>query len=128
MIEYINEVSGAPKAIGPYSQAVICNGVLFISGQIPLDPTSGTLVGDDIVSQTEQVLKNLHAILSHVDLDFRAVAKSTIYLSDLSNFKTVNSIYERWLGDCRPARATIQVAALPLGALVEIEMIASMTS
>ncbi|MCO6430582.1 MAG: RidA family protein [Deltaproteobacteria bacterium] len=126
MIEYINDVADAPKAIGPYSQAVICNGMVFLSGQIPLDPATGQLAGSDIETQTEQVMKNLSAILKHLQLDFAAVAKTTILLSDLGHFKTVNGIYEKWLGKYRPARATFQVAGLPLGSLVEIEMVASL--
>lgn len=122
-MKYTNDVAQAPKAIGPYSQAVSAGNLVFISGQIPLDPASGKLL-DGIQAQTDRVLANLKAILEHHSLSFEHVAKSTIYLSDLANFKIVNEIYEKWLGNCRPARATVQVAALPLGALVEIEMIA----
>ena len=122
-MKYINDVAQAPKAIGPYSQAVTAGNLVFISGQIPLDPASGKIV-TGIEAQTGQVLKNLKSILEHLSLGFENVAKSTIYLTNLGNFKTVNEIYEKWLGSCRPARATVQVAALPLGAEVEIEMLA----
>jgi len=125
-IRNINDVELAPKAIGPYSQAVDCGSFLFISGQIPIDPATGQLA-KGIEAQTNQVLQNLKAILEHASLGFASVAKATVFLTDLGNFKTVNSIYEKWLGNSRPARATVQVAALPMGAEVEIEMIAVRT-
>lgn len=123
-IEYINGIASAPKAVGPYSQAVKTGNLMFLSGQIPLVPETGELAGDSIEVQTEQVLKNILAVLKSQDLHFADVAKATIFLTDLSNFKTVNGIYEKWLGDSKPARSTIQVAGLPLGANIEIEMIA----
>lgn len=126
MVDYFNDAPGAPKAVGPYSQAASANGLVFLSGQIPLDPKSGKLVEGGIESQAEQVLKNLAAVLNHLKLDFSNVVKATIFLTDLSHFKSVNAIYERHLGSSRPARATIQVAALPLSAEIEIEMIASL--
>ncbi len=122
-LNYISDVAAAPKAIGPYSQAVEAGGFLFISGQIPLHPQSGEMP-HGIEAQTEQVLSNLKAILEHRGLSFHNVTKTTIFLMDLGHFQTVNGIYERWLGSARPARATVQVAGLPKGALVEIEMIA----
>ncbi len=123
-LKYINGISDAPKAVGPYSQAVQCGNLLYLSGQIPLDPTSGALVGSSIEDQTEQVLKNIKAVLGNQSLDFSDVIKTTIFLTDLAHFKTVNTIYEKWLGESKPARSTIQVAGLPLGSIVEIEMIA----
>ena len=126
MNKYINDVADAPKAIGPYSQAVVNGNIVFLSGQIPINPETGQLVTGGIEEQANQVLKNIRAILVHLGLDFNNVAKSTIFLTDLSNFKTVNSIYEKWLGTFKPARSTIQVAGLPLGAAIEIEMIASL--
>jgi 2-iminobutanoate/2-iminopropanoate deaminase len=123
-MEYFSDAPNAPKAIGPYSQATRQGKLVFLSGQVPLVPETGTLVPGGIEDQTEQVMKNLQAVLSHLGLGFGQVAKSTIYLTDFSNFKTVNAIYEKWLAGSKPARATVQVAALPLGASIEIEMTA----
>ena len=125
MVRYISDATSAPKAIGPYSQATIANGFAFISGQVPLVPSTGKLVEGGIEEQADQVLKNLAAILEHIGLGFGDVVKTTILLADLKHFQTVNGIYERALGAAKPARATYQVAALPLGALIEIEMIAA---
>lgn len=125
MKRYITNAEGAPKAIGPYSQAVIAGNMVFISGQIPINPDSGKLVSEGIEAQTVQVMKNLRAILQHLDLNFSNVVKSTIFLTDLANFEVVNSVYEKSLSENKPARATVQVSALPKGALVEIEMIAA---
>ena len=125
--KYISDVSSAPKAIGPYSQAVEAGNMLFISGQIPLNPSSGELVPGGIEAQTEQVLSNLKAILEHAGLSFGDVVKTTIFLMDLGHFQIVNGLYEKWLGNAKPARATVQVAGLPRGSLVEIEMIAVRT-
>ncbi|MCB0340302.1 MAG: RidA family protein [Bdellovibrionales bacterium] len=124
MVRYINQVRGAPEAIGPYSQATEANGMVFISGQIPLDPKSGQMVEGGIERQTEQVLMNLSSILESQGLGFGNVVRSTIYLTDLANFQVVNEIYGRALGESRPARATVQVSALPKGCNVEIDMIA----
>lgn len=124
MIRYINGVPNAPKAIGPYSQAVVCNGLIYLSGQIPIHPETGTLVEGGIESQTNQVMKNLLAVLGFMNIDFHNVLKTTIFLTDLSDFQVVNSIYAKWVGDVKPARATVQVAALPMGAKVEIELVA----
>jgi 2-iminobutanoate/2-iminopropanoate deaminase len=124
MVNYISDVPNAPKAIGPYSPATVANGFAFISGQIPLDPATGEMPST-IEAQTDQVMKNLRAILTHLKIDFTHVVKSTIFLTDLGNFGAVNSIYEKHLGNSRPARATVQVSALPKGANVEIEMIAA---
>lgn len=123
----VNDVTAAPKAIGPYSQAVIAGDLVYLSGQIPLDPVSGALA-QGIEAQTEQVMSNIRAILEHLKLDLSCVVKTTIFLVDLSHFATVNSIYERWFGTHRPARSTVQVAALPKGSLVEIETIALKTA
>jgi 2-iminobutanoate/2-iminopropanoate deaminase len=124
MLKYINEVASAPKAIGPYSQAVVAGNLVFLSGQIPLDPATGKLVEGGVKEQTEQVMKNLKEVLAHFDLEFDCVARSGIFLTNLGHFSEVNEIYAKWLGGNRPARATVQVAALPLGALVEIDMVA----
>ena len=125
MVDYFNNAPDAPQAVGPYSQAAGCGDLIFLSGQIPLDPKLGKIVEGGIEEQTEQVLKNLNAVLKHCDLTFKSIVKATIFLTDLSHFKIVNAIYEKHLGGSRPARATIQVAALLFGAQVEIEMIAS---
>ena len=122
-IKYISGAAGAPGAIGPYSQAAEAGGMVFLSGQVPLDPESGELQ-QGIEAQTEQVMSNLKAVLEHCGLGFENVIKTSIFLTDLGNFKTINDIYEKWLGDAKPARATVQVSALPVGADVEIDMIA----
>lgn len=116
----------APAAIGPYSQAVRAGQLVFLSGQIPLDPQSGEMVGgDDVARQTEQVMKNLGAVLAAAGSSFSQVVKSTIFLTDLGDFATVNEIYGRHFAEAAPpARATVQVSALPRGAKVEIEMVA----
>ena len=114
----------APAAIGPYSQAIAVNGVVYTSGQLGLDPATGKLVGDDVEVQARQVMKNLEAVLGAAGVLFADVVKSTIFLADLQDFAKVNAIYqEKFLND-PPARSTVQAAALPLGALVEIDMIA----
>jgi 2-iminobutanoate/2-iminopropanoate deaminase len=117
----------APKAIGPYAQAVSATAgrMIFCSGQIPLDPTTGELIGTgDVRVQTERVMKNLAAVLAAAGASFAHVTKTTIYLADLQDFAAVNEVYARFVGEAPPARATIQVAGLPKGASVEIEAIA----
>lgn len=115
----------APPAIGPYSQAVRSGDFLFCSGQIGIDPSTEQLAGDDIESQTIQVMKNLKEILGASGLDLKSVVKTTIFLTDLGSFAGVNALYAREFGEHKPARATVQVAGLPLGALIEIECVAS---
>lgn len=122
--KYITDVATAPKAIGPYSQAVDTGSFIFLSGQIPIEPETGKLIGDDIESQTRQVLKNIREVLARLGLSFANVVKSTIFLTDLGHFQTVNGLYGEALGEFKPARSTVQVAALPLGSKIEIEMIA----
>jgi 2-iminobutanoate/2-iminopropanoate deaminase len=115
----------APKAIGPYAQGVKAGGMIFCSGQIPLDPATGEMVGaGDVAAQTERVLQNLAAVLAAAGATFASVVKTTIFLADLQDFATVNQIYGRYFPSSPPARATVQVAGLPKGALVEIEAIA----
>jgi 2-iminobutanoate/2-iminopropanoate deaminase len=114
----------APAPIGPYSQAVRTNGLLFCSGQIALDPYTGEMKNATIEEETLQVLKNMRAVLTEAGLSFANVAKSTIFLTDMNDFAIVNRVYGEQLGSARPARSTIQVAALPKGARVEIECIA----
>jgi 2-iminobutanoate/2-iminopropanoate deaminase len=114
----------APKAVGPYSQAVRAGNFLFTSGQIPLDPASGKLVEGGIQEQARQVMQNLKAVLEAGGADFSKVVKSTVFLDDLKNFVQFNEIYGEYFPLDRPARSTFQVAGLPLGAKIEIEMIA----
>ncbi len=114
----------APRAIGPYSQGVGAGGFFFFSGQIPLDPATGRLKGGDIIEQAELVMENIAGLLEAAGLDFGDVVKSTIYLTDLSNFATVNDIYGRRFPVDPPARSTVEVKSLPKGAAVEIEVIA----
>lgn len=118
------ETNAAPKAIGPYSQGVRAGDYVFFSGQIPLDPVSGEVVGEDVADQTERVMENMEAVLAAAGLDFDDVVKTTIYLTDLGDFSIVNEIYGRRFGEIPPARATVQVAALPKGVKVEIEWVA----
>jgi 2-iminobutanoate/2-iminopropanoate deaminase len=115
----------APKAIGPYSQAVEANGMLFISGQIPIDPGTGKMIEGGISEQTEQVMKNIGAILKEAGYDFSDVLKSTCLLSDMDNFAAMNVVYGSYYAENPPARAAYGVVKLPLGALVEIETIAT---
>jgi 2-iminobutanoate/2-iminopropanoate deaminase len=114
----------APKAIGPYSQAVEINGILFISGQIPIDPETGKVVEGGITEQTEQVMKNIKAILLKAGYSFNNVVKSTCLLSDMANFAAMNEVYSKYYPENPPARAAFAVKELPLGVLVEIETIA----
>ncbi|MDU7069983.1 RidA family protein [Campylobacter ureolyticus] len=113
----------APAAIGPYSQAIKANGFLFISGQIPLTP-NGELAGDDIKTQTKQVLKNLKSILKEADLSLKDTVKTTIFLKNMDDFSIVNEIYEQAFKEHKPARSTIEISKLPKDVLVEIELIA----
>lgn len=115
----------APKPIGPYSQGVIANGLLFVSGQIPIDPATDQLVEGGIEAQTEQVLKNLMGILREVKIGPENVVKTTVFLKDLADFPKMNDVYARYLGKEPPARSTIQAAALPKGVAVEIDLIAA---
>lgn len=114
----------APEAIGPYSHAMLLDGFLFTSGQIPLVPFTGKLAGSTIDVQTEQVLKNLESVLAAAGMTFSHVLKTTIYLTDLADFSTVNAVYAKHFPDAPPARSCVQVAALPAGAKIEMELIA----
>jgi 2-iminobutanoate/2-iminopropanoate deaminase len=115
----------APKAIGPYSQAIESNGLLFISGQVPIDPAIGKVVEGGIKEQTEQVMKNIGAILEAAGYTYNDVVKCTCLLSDMANFGEMNEIYGKYFTEKHPARAAYGVVKLPLGALIEIEVIAS---
>jgi 2-iminobutanoate/2-iminopropanoate deaminase len=122
-IEYIASQQ-APAAIGPYSQAVRAGDFLFFSGQIPLDPVTGKIVGQDAEQQSKQVLTNIQAVLAAAGLDFGKVVKTTVYLTDMRDFEAINRVYGEYFGAAAPARATVQVAALPKQVLIEIEGIA----
>ncbi len=123
MLEKIT-TSNAPKAIGPYSQAVRAGGFIFTSGQIPLDPESGEIVGKDISSQTEQVMKNLAAVLKAAGTGFENAVKTTCFLADIADFAAFNAVYGKYITSA-PARSCVAVKDLPKGALVEVEIIAS---
>lgn len=114
----------APKAIGPYSQAIRAGNVIYTSGQIALDPATGNLVEGDFAAQARRVFENLRAVLAAAGAGFSNVAKATVYLTDLANFATLNEIYASYFGDTKPARSTIGVSQLPKGGLVEIDLIA----
>jgi 2-iminobutanoate/2-iminopropanoate deaminase len=116
----------APAAIGPYSQAIKSGSLLFVSGQIPLDPVTGAMVAGDIAVQTHRVFANLKAILEAAGATFANVVRTTVYLADMNDFATVNEIYARYFSSPAPARATIQAARLPRDARVEIDLIASL--
>jgi 2-iminobutanoate/2-iminopropanoate deaminase len=115
----------APKAIGPYSQAVRAGQLLFVSGQIPLDPATGQMVGGDVAAQTRRVLDNVRAILDASNRSYADVVRTTIFLADINDFATVNEVYGQYFAEPYPARATVQVARLPKDARVEIDVIAS---
>lgn len=114
----------APQAIGPYSQAIKANGLLFVSGQIPLDPKTGMVVGKTIEEQTEQVMKNLGAILSSQKMSFDHVVKTTVFITNMAEFPRFNEIYAKYMKSPYPARATVEVGKLPKDVVVEIEAIA----
>jgi len=115
---------GAPKAIGPYSQAVRAGGMLFLSGSIPVDPSTGELTGGSVGEQTRRVLTSLGNVLEEAGLDMRHVVKTTVFLKDLKGFKEMNEAYAEFFSEPYPARATVEVSGLPRGALVEIDAIA----
>ena len=114
----------APAALGPYSQAVVVGGWVFASGQIPIDPATGELIDGGITEQTDRVMKNLAAVLHEAGLSLDRVVKTTVYLTDMGTFGEMNEMYAKHFGDHRPARATVQVAALPKNVGVEIDVIA----
>lgn len=120
----IISTENAPGAIGPYSQAVKAGNMVFCSGQIPIDPQTGEFVSQDVAGQTEQVLKNLSAVLEAAGTSFAGVVKTTVFLADMNDFAAMNEVYARYFGENKPARATVQAARLPRDARVEIECIA----
>jgi 2-iminobutanoate/2-iminopropanoate deaminase len=114
----------APAAIGPYSPAIKSGNLLFISGQVPIDPASGTMIDGDITAQTEQVMRNLLALLQAAGAGFDHVVRTTVFLADMNDFAAMNAVYANYVADPPPARATVQVARLPKDARVEIDLIA----
>ena len=126
MRKQVIHTAEAPQAIGPYSQAVRVGNLVFLSGQIPLDPASGNIVEGDIVVQTRRVMENLGAVLRAAGASFAEVVKTTIYLADLGHFSKMNEVYGSYFTSEPPARATVQVGALPRGVLIEIDMIAQL--
>ena len=128
MIKRTIQTEQAPTAIGPYSQAIRVGDFLYTSGQIALDPESGIFLSGEIEEETEQTLKNISAILQAGGVNFENVIKTTVYLSDLNDFTRMNQVYEKYFSKNKPARACVQVAALPKGAKIEIDAIASCPS
>ncbi len=120
----IVETDAAPKPIGPYSQAIKCGGFIFVSGQIPLKPSTGAIVAEDISGQTAQVLANLSAVLQAAGSSLSQVVKTTVFLKNMEDFAPFNQVYADFLGGAKPARSTVEVARLPKDVLVEIEAIA----
>ena len=120
----IISTENAPGAIGPYSQAVKTGGMVFCSGQIPIDVTTGEFVSGDVAEQTEQVLKNLSAVLEAAGTSLNDVVKTTVFLADMNDFTAMNEVYGKYFSENKPARATVQAAGLPRGARVEIDCIA----
>ena len=115
----------APKAIGPYSQAIVKNGIAYLSGQIPLDPSTGELVAGDVAGQTERVLENIKAVLEAAGASMNSVLKTTVFLKDMADFAKMNEVYGRYFSEHPPARSTVQAAKLPRDVMVEIDAIAA---
>ncbi|HWQ36231.1 MAG TPA: RidA family protein [Blastocatellia bacterium] len=124
MIMQSIHTDSAPKAIGPYSQAIKANGLIFASGQIPLDPETMQMVEGNVRAQTERVLKNMEQVLAAAGSSLQKVVKTTVFLADLNDFAAMNEVYSQFFGETRPARSTVQVARLPRDARVEIDVIA----
>ena len=125
MTKKVISTEAAPKAIGPYSQAIVSNGVAYLSGQIPLDPKTGQIVEGDIVQQTERVFENIKGVLEAAGASFDSVLKTTVFLQDMADFTRMNEIYARYFPKDPPARSTVQAARLPRDVRVEIDCIAS---
>ncbi|ERM92845.1 dfrA [Caldanaerobacter subterraneus subsp. yonseiensis KB-1] len=120
----IINTDAAPKAVGPYSQAVLVDGFLYTAGQIAIDPATGEMVEADIEKQTERVLENIRAILKAAGMDFNNVIKTTVFVTNMADFAKINEIYGRYFKDNPPARSLVEVKSLPKGALIEIEVVA----
>ena len=125
MPKQVHEVPSAPRPIGPYSVATEANGFVFLSGQVALDPESNEPVHGAVEEQTHQVMRNIGRVLDDLGLGYDDIVKTTVYLDDIGDFPSVNGVYEVYLSESRPARSTVEVAALPGGFLVEIEVIAA---
>jgi len=123
-VKEIISTENAPGAIGPYSQAIKTRELVFCSGQIPIDPSTGEFTSADVAEQTEQVLKNLSAVLREAGTDLKKVVKTTVFLADMNDFAAMNDVYAQYFGENKPARATVQAARLPRDAKVEIDCIA----
>jgi 2-iminobutanoate/2-iminopropanoate deaminase len=123
-VEFVSTAQ-APKAIGPYSQATVVNGLIYTAGQIALDPATTEVVAGDVPEQTERVMQNLRAILEAAGSSLSKVVKTTVFLTDMADFAAMNEVYARAFGEHRPARSTVAVAGLPRGVKVEIEVVAS---
>jgi len=121
----IISTDGAPKAIGPYSQAIKVGEWLYTSGQVALDPATGELVGPDFLAQAHRVFENLKAVLGAAGMTFQNVVKATVYLTDMANFQTLNAVYADYMGDHKPSRTTIAVSTLPKAAALEIDFVAT---
>ena len=119
------ETDNAPRAIGPYAQAIKCGGIVYTAGQIPIDPKTGNFVEGGIREQTRQVLENLKAILEAAGSSMNRVVKATVFLKNIGDFGAMNEVYAEFLGAAKPARSTVAVADLPRGALVEVDLVAS---
>jgi 2-iminobutanoate/2-iminopropanoate deaminase len=124
MIRESVQTDNAPKAIGPYQQAIKANGFIYTAGQIPIDPKTGNLVEGDISAQTRQVLENLKAVLEAGGSALDRVVKATVFLRNMADFAAMNEVYAQYLGSAKPARSTVAVAELPRGALIEIDLVA----
>jgi 2-iminobutanoate/2-iminopropanoate deaminase len=120
------QTDNAPKAIGPYEQAIKANGFIYTAGQIPIDPKTGNFVEGGIAAQTRQVLENLKAVLEAGESSLDRVVKATVFLKNMSDFAAMNEVYTQYLGSAKPARSTVAVAELPRGALIEIDLVALM--
>ena len=114
-----------PKAIGPYSTAVVSGGVCYLSGMIPVDPATGALAAQDVEGQARQVFENMKTVLEEMNLSMAHILKTTVFLTDLGDFSAVNEIYAAWMGPDFPARSCVQVSALPMGARIEVEAVAA---
>lgn len=125
-MKLVNNTPNVPAAVGPYSQAVRCGGLLFCSGQIPIQPASGKIEAADVEGQARQVLANIRTLLKAQNLDMNHVVKATVFLTSMADFPKVNPIYDEAFQGHKPARSTVAVAGLPLGALIEIEVIAEL--
>lgn len=118
----------APKAVGPYSQAIVSGGFVFCSGQIGIDPEAGKITGETTIEQTHQVIKNLQAVLETAGSSLKNVVKTTCYLRHIEDYQVFNTVYSEYFGESKPARAAVEVSNLPLGALVEIEAVAELAN